>query len=817
MRDIFEKINDFFTVEGLKSNWAVLSVAAIFMFGVWLRYAPEQGMAYLQALDPYMIFRMSKHMALEGGLPPLDFMRYFPYAQPVYSVQLGDIAFPALFYWLGPFLFFPSYLEWAQFFPALMGGVGILFMYLFARETWNRTAGVSAAFFLATIAGVLHRTSAGFFEKEPVGTAFMMMSLYFFSRAWKREDWYAGIGSGLALAAFTLSWGGSRMMWLLYPLVVGTVLLLDEDIEGLTRAYTPTVIIGGAAAAVQPARFWFTGSLFIANIGMVGLLWSRRLVEELEIIGEDKLSYYTPTVSLVGAVLAGLSPLYSDFIASRILSIMKKVTQGTSGDVIAGTVAENQAASLSQVVSQLGALSAVRINPLLGYISNVAGPWPLMFIGVAFLGTSLAFMVARKYGLVGATVEDASYYYAFSGVLLAWVLAFSFFFQSSVLIAVLPAVFAVLAGAIAVYTLKEFGDREIEYRWYYFLPFFWTVTNVLAAVAKSRLIFLAAFPVAMGAGYTLSLVIDQLREFNLGDLFRDVDPGQARAAALVLVLLPVLVVNAASGYASSQQIGGSPNQLWMENLDYMSSETPEGSVILSWWDYGYWFESIGRRPAVADGGNAGFYSSERYGKVNYPIADFLTSSHPSNHTYLLEKHSVDYLVLDNSMIGKYSAVSQISNRDNSEFESMLTLGTNNLRNSLSRSGNSTVAQLTGRGIKAYVPVSIEGSTIDISGAPNMEVRGSRIPIDCVLTENGRKTFNVTRQPARYCAVEDPYYSFERGASQQGLPSRVILVPKSIADSTLVRLYLMDGYGLEWAEKVPGGSNGYIKMWKIDKP
>jgi hypothetical protein len=40
-----------------------------------------------------------------------------------------------------------------------------------------------------------------------------------------------------------------------------------------------------------------------------------------------------------------------------------------------------------------------------------------------------------------------------------------------------------------------------------------------------------------------------------------------------------------------------------------------------------------------------------------------------------------------------------------------------------------------------------------------------------------------------------------------------LVPRSIADSNLVRLYLMDGYGIDQVEKVEDGSNGFVKMWE----
>ena len=119
--DYIEKVDEFLTVEGLKNNWTYLAVPAIFALAVLLRMIPGQGMEYFQALDPYMIYRMSEHLALSGNLPALDFLRYFPYETPTYVLNQGDILFPALFYWLGPFAIFGSFLEWAQFYPALMG------------------------------------------------------------------------------------------------------------------------------------------------------------------------------------------------------------------------------------------------------------------------------------------------------------------------------------------------------------------------------------------------------------------------------------------------------------------------------------------------------------------------------------------------------------------------------------------------------------------------------------------------------------------------------------------------------------------------
>jgi hypothetical protein len=271
----------------------------------------------------------------------------------------------------------------------------------------------------------------------------------------------------------------------------------------------------------------------------------------------------------------------------------------------------------------------------------------------------------------------------------------------------------------------------------------------------------------------------------------------------------------------------------MDNLEYMSEETPVDSVILSWWDYGYWFESVGNRAAIADGGNNGYYSSNE--KVNLPLADFLTSDSPENHTDFLEKHSADYIVLDETMIGKYQAVSQISNRDNSEFSSMLQLSTsNNIQRSLSRdSNNNTVVQFSRGGLGLYLPVEISqtGAEIRNDTAPTIEA-GRRGKADCVLTPEGRKEYDVepvqlpgqyfgsSSEPTEVCVAVNPYSSMERSlsSSRTGNPrsARAVLVPKEISRSTLVRLYLMDGHGMDMFEKVEEGSPyGFVKMWEID--
>ena len=39
---------------------------------------------------------------------------------------------------------------------------------------------------------------------------------------------------------------------------------------------------------------------------------------------------------------------------------------------------------------------------------------------------------------------------------------------------------------------------------------------------------------------------------------------------------------------------------WTDALDWLKENTPEDAVIFSWWDYGYWIQTLGERITLAD-------------------------------------------------------------------------------------------------------------------------------------------------------------------------------------------------------------------------
>ncbi|QKQ98781.1 hypothetical protein GKQ38_04630 [Candidatus Nanohaloarchaea archaeon] len=878
-----ENIKEKASLETVKKYWGGIGITAIFSLALWLRYLPEQGMQYLQALDPYFIFRQSRHLALSGNIPLTDFMRYFPYNAPNYVLNQGDIVFPAIMYHLGPSAIFANFTEWAQFYPALMGAFSVVVMYFLGKELYGKVTGLSSAFFLATVAGIMHRTSAGFFEKEPIGTFLMMASLYFFTRSWKRNSHISGALAGLSLGAFTITWGGAKMLWMLYPMTVGIVMLLNEDIRRLVTVYTPTVVLGvGVASVFNYSRFWITGDLAVVNFGMLGFLWSRYLLGEFNWLSDRQLSYYVPTMSVFGLIALLLSPLYSQFLADKFFGLISKAAGAGGTSVILRTVAENQAASFSSLVSSLGASYAQPLlsNFGLGFLAalgNLTGALQLALIGTAILGTKVGLMLLKKYGYIEEEVSGKQYYAALAATYSAWSIFFISFFEGFVLPgivltlvilgsywtlllytdeeslfslemmvlgftaatqlmmvtgqlnsarAALPATLAVLGSIGIVYYTENLKKVAVNIEWYQLLPLLWMLTNFLSAISKSRLMTLAVFPVALVAGITVARAVTWLRDADL-EMLLEGKAEAGRIAAITVVVLAVAIPNVATGLVASSQIGGSPNSLWDQNLEYMEDNTENGSVILSWWDYGYHFQTIGRRASVADGGNLAYYSDG--GPVNYPLADYLATP-PDENTDLLQKMSVDYIVLDHSMIGKYSAVSQIHNRNNSQFNSMLQLyTTSDIRQSTFTQGNQTLVRFSRGGLSVYVPTNLSSRTgIDITDTPTVRTSGGQRPIGCKLTEDqGIVNYNVSNPVqlqgmGEVCIAESPFFTMERGfltaqrSNIRAQASRMVLVPRKISDTVLVRLYLMNGHGVEYAEPVPGGSNGYVRMWKVDR-
>lgn len=76
---------------------------------------------------------------------------------------------------------------------------------------------------------------------------------------------------------------------------------------------------------------------------------------------------------------------------------------------------------------------------------------------------------------------------------------------------------------------------------------------------------------------------------------------------------------------------------WLDAFDWMKNNTPKDAVIASWWDYGYWIQTMGERASLAD-------NSTVSTKIIQDIAKMLLDN-PDSAWNILNEMQADYVLI----------------------------------------------------------------------------------------------------------------------------------------------------------------------------
>ncbi|MBN2331232.1 MAG: glycosyltransferase family 39 protein [Candidatus Aenigmarchaeota archaeon] len=348
--------------------------------------------------------------------------------------------------------------------------------------------------------------------------------------------------------------------------------------------------------------------------------------------------------------------------------------------------------------------------------------------------------------------------------------------------------FLMILGSLVIF-YNLYSRRE----WMLMLPLLWLLMSIQTVFFMVRLVFFLAPPAALVAAYFLSEALNRFKSLNYMKSRSGLRKLNFASIPLIAFVSMLILANLAAGYIFCNSIGPSFNSYWGEAMDYLAEETPLNASVLSWWDFGYWFQMRGQRPSTADGGNLN-------GSVNEQIADWYVADSQNWTSYRswLTGKDVSYILMDYTLPGKYGAISKIASRGKTVI-GMLQFQ----QSGVYPQENKTIVEYKAGQYTIWLPVSESGN---IAGAPIFMISQGDQYLGRTYVTDLCTTSGIIKLPAP-----------ENGDTMPGCITitayGLFYIPTEAEYSTFTNLMFMDGYGIPDVKKV--FDNNLIKIYKLE--
>jgi len=171
------------------------------------------------------------------------------------------------------------------------------------------------------------------------------------------------------------------------------------------------------------------------------------------------------------------------------------------------------------------------------------------------------------------------------------------------------------------------------------------LTGVYVSSAFVRLEVFASISLIFLTSIGLSILVKEIFKINLSKKKNYSLKITSIVIIFILFTIPLVYptstnwINAAD-FPPTILSGGTsypPGNDWLETLEWIKTNTPKDSVVASWWDYGYWVQTMGDRASLAD-------NSTSYDSIIKNIAQMFLSS-PDDGWKMLQEMQADYVVV----------------------------------------------------------------------------------------------------------------------------------------------------------------------------
>ncbi len=540
----------------------------------------------LYELDPFQEYFVAR-VLLEHGFDYLSQLNrynnitkifWYPWGRDfTHSVYLGLPLFSIATYHVAK-LFNPGLdlYEWMVYLPVMFFAITAVGLYLSVRElSSDLPAG------LATLGYSLmfnSRQLAGFTVKYSIGLAFLSIAIFFHIRAWRRRDYVSAALAGTFLGFSALGWAGFNVV---FAAMVAQVVLLPlirepkkEDLLIWVLEYLPLLALQ-LSAPTYGLRYVVRSAGLLGPVSLVALVVayllyvaSKRVSVSREVlVSRPRLVY---ALFLVVATLGGFYLVLSGGLALAGKALAA-VGLGALAHVLVETVAEYQPSGVQDVLMGAG-------------VTVVYGVLAAIYIILRSLTERGR---GSKYGWYVVIASFAAF------------IASLVYSQQAEAIGRFALSVTVAGGLILSALGARTRDEEL----------FAIVLLALSAIGTINIAYftyLLALSAAILTGYLLSVLLKRLLTPRSGFMSKLISATMVSAFLLALLsqasLIWVRAYSAQLPTIVEASLGlNIEAPVWLDALRWVRENTPEDSVVVSWWDYGYWISIVGQRASVADG------------------------------------------------------------------------------------------------------------------------------------------------------------------------------------------------------------------------
>ncbi|HEV3433536.1 MAG TPA: STT3 domain-containing protein [Nitrososphaera sp.] len=530
---------------------AVLALA--FSCALIMRFYPIKYGYYLNEFDPYFDYRATQFI-VDNGLNAYwqwhDTMSWYPEGRDVPGTSQAVLHITAayLYQMFGRGM---SLMDFTIAFPAIMGALTSIAVFAFVRVLGGTTAGMFSALFWAFSPAIIQRGNLGWFKSEPLGLFFGITAIYLFISAIKhKEAKYAiakAIAGGLILGLANGSWGGIQYFSIPISLFFIALPFFRRDLTipmYVAIAFTVFTLIT-ASAFPRPGISFVLGLPGLAMMAGTAFLVIASFLKKSSkpMVQTRNLAFLLIGFVAVGIAFVAAGPYVSP--SFRYLNAINPFIG--SVDPLVESVAEHFMPTVADYFTDFSVL--------------------LMFAG---LGGWLAFRRRNDTAIFALLI-------GITGVYVSATFARLLVFASAGII--------VLAGL----GLYEVTRSIMAYRETTAATTPAAGPRLTAATREQRrkMEFASRGHSTSSQVVKISYVIIMIMMLTI-PMFYPTNANWVSSADI-----PAAIANGGTGFRLQTED-------WTHAMDWISKNTEPGSVIASWWDYGYWITTLGNRPTLAD-------------------------------------------------------------------------------------------------------------------------------------------------------------------------------------------------------------------------